>query len=398
MSNVSPGIITRSYKSGSIIYFEGDRSENIFVLKSGRVILTSIKLDTGEEIKEDVRQGEFFGVKSSLGKYPREETAQTIGDTMVLVMGLADFERLVLRNVNVVRKMLRVFSNQLRKIHRMVRSVLGETAVVKPDAELFRIGEYYNNAGSFKHAEYVFKKYIDCYPDGEFVSIVREKLQYASTGKKSSPAAPAAALQPASFSGAGLDDFDFDAPEESVRPAAADTSFDFDDGSSSGSASSPLSSEMDDFLSSDAGSGDLFGDEGGGMKFIKEMYDAAKKHQSLDDHDEALAVFKKIIDTGQIKNRDDQKMFEAAFLEAGKCLLKMKKTKEAFEYLGRLLKEFPASESIKEAVYHIGLIFESAGQRDKAVVYYNKALNMQPKDQISINALNKIKQLQGSGR
>ena len=113
-SGFQGGIITRGYKSGSIIYFEGDKSENIYILKSGRVLLTFTKIDTGEEVTEDVRQGEFFGVKSALGKYPREETAQTIGETTVLVLSMADFERMILRNVIVVSKMLRVFSNQLR--------------------------------------------------------------------------------------------------------------------------------------------------------------------------------------------------------------------------------------------------------------------------------------------
>lgn len=40
------GIITRTYKAGSIIYFENDKSEYIYILKAGKVVLTSIKLDT----------------------------------------------------------------------------------------------------------------------------------------------------------------------------------------------------------------------------------------------------------------------------------------------------------------------------------------------------------------
>jgi CRP-like cAMP-binding protein len=131
-SGFQGGIITRGYKSGSIIYFENDRSEYIYILKSGRVLLTYTKIDTGEEVKEEVRQGEFFGVKSALGKYPREETAQTIGETTVLVLNMGDFERMILRNVNVVRKMLRVFSNQLRRLGKTVRTVLGETDNVNP--------------------------------------------------------------------------------------------------------------------------------------------------------------------------------------------------------------------------------------------------------------------------
>ena len=70
------GIAPRTYKSGSIIYFEGDKSEYIYVLKHGRVVLTSIKPESGEEVKEEVRQGEFFGVKSALGRYPRRDRTE----------------------------------------------------------------------------------------------------------------------------------------------------------------------------------------------------------------------------------------------------------------------------------------------------------------------------------
>jgi CRP-like cAMP-binding protein len=105
---------------------------NIYILKSGRVFLTYTKVDTGEEVKEEVRQGEFFGVKSALGRYPREETAQNVGETIVVILTLADFERMILRNVNIVRKMLRVFSNQLRRIGKAVRTVLGESENVNP--------------------------------------------------------------------------------------------------------------------------------------------------------------------------------------------------------------------------------------------------------------------------
>ena len=68
-SSPQSGIITRRYKSGSIIYFEGDKSESIYILKQGRVILTSKKVEKGEmvETKDIIKPGEFFGVKSSLG-------------------------------------------------------------------------------------------------------------------------------------------------------------------------------------------------------------------------------------------------------------------------------------------------------------------------------------------
>ena len=73
------GPIIRSYKAGSIVYFEKDKADDIYVLQNGRIILSYTSIDTKVEIKEDVKLGEFFGVKSSLGRYPREETAQVVG-------------------------------------------------------------------------------------------------------------------------------------------------------------------------------------------------------------------------------------------------------------------------------------------------------------------------------
>ncbi|HEY1405902.1 MAG TPA: cyclic nucleotide-binding domain-containing protein, partial [Spirochaetota bacterium] len=170
------GIVTRQYKAGSIVYFEGDKSEYIYVLKAGKVLLTYVRPETGEEIKEDVRSGEFFGVKSALGRYPREETAQTLTDTVVLQLRLDDFERIVLSNVQLVKKMLRVFSNQLRRVGKAQREVLGETSVLNPEAELFKIGEYYFRNAKADQALYAYKKYLEYYPNTQFSTMCMQRV------------------------------------------------------------------------------------------------------------------------------------------------------------------------------------------------------------------------------
>ena len=48
-------IVTRKYKDGSIIYFEGDRSDYVYILKAGKVLLSFVKIDTGEEVKETIK-------------------------------------------------------------------------------------------------------------------------------------------------------------------------------------------------------------------------------------------------------------------------------------------------------------------------------------------------------
>ncbi|HYW85793.1 MAG TPA: cyclic nucleotide-binding domain-containing protein, partial [Spirochaetia bacterium] len=73
------------YRANSIIYFKGDQSERIFLLNSGKVSLSYIDIETGQEVRDLIKVGEFFGVKSALGRYIREETAVVLQDAAAMV-------------------------------------------------------------------------------------------------------------------------------------------------------------------------------------------------------------------------------------------------------------------------------------------------------------------------
>ena len=62
-------------------------------------------------------------------------------------------------------KMLKVFSNQLRRIHQQVQNLI-TTNQEKEDPEdgLFKIGQYYYNAKRYAQAIYAFRRYITYYP------------------------------------------------------------------------------------------------------------------------------------------------------------------------------------------------------------------------------------------
>lgn len=396
------GIITRTYKSGSIIYFEGDKSEYIYILKTGKVFLTTIKLDTGEEYKEEVRQGEFFGVKSALGKYPREDTAQTVGNTTVLVLTPADFERLVLKNANVVKKMLRVFSNQLRRIVKMERSVLGETEIVNPDAELFKIGEYYYKAGVVKHAQYAYKRYMEYYPDGEKAALAMKRIRGIDAGEPAPPDigghdAGTATAPPKQA--AAEPDFSFDEPDQSKEKDMID----FDDSSHDDEAPSrgagggtSLSSEMDDFFADTKSPGlDDLDAEVTLSDSPRDLNDAADTSFGRGNYPMALELYQKIISLNRTASPEEKKLYEKAHFDAGRCYIEMGKPKEGLDLMSKVLRNFTGSPYLKPAIFHIGMIFESVNQREKAITYYNKVLNMSPKDKLNSDALTKIKQLQG---
>ena len=403
-------IITRSYKSGSIVYMEGDKSENIYILKGGRVILTTKKVEdkTWIEEKVNVKPGEFFGVKSALGRYPRDETAQTVGDTLVLVLTLADFERMILQNLNVVKKMLRVFSNQLRRIGKTVREVLGEGESINPEVELFKLGEYYYKVEKVDQALHAYKKYLEYYPDSKYASTAKDRINRIKSGNMGggddfTPTFDAAPARSAVESSEDFTDFSIDEQPEPAPAAAAEQS--------APAARSPLAGEMDDFLSdnkADSGSDDLLDDfsfdepqaGGGGAasapKDINEMFYEAMRLFSAGQYDEASKLYDRIINMKSHQNEAERKTYEKAHFEMGRCQYKQGMHREALGTLSAMIKKFPNSDMIKSALLYIGMVFEDIKNYEKAMTYYSKVAAMEPRDQTNKDAQNRLNKIQNS--
>ena len=118
------------YTKGSIVYFENDNDDRVFILQKGRVVITTTDVETKLQTTEQVKQGEFFGVKSAIGHFPREETVMTLEDSVCISMTSQEFELLFCNNKPLIMKMLRVFSNQLRQIHKKTEQVLNKNDTI----------------------------------------------------------------------------------------------------------------------------------------------------------------------------------------------------------------------------------------------------------------------------
>ena len=204
------------YKANSIIFFKGDLSDRVFLLNSGKVTLNSMDIETGAEVHDLIKTGEFFGVKSALGRYPREETAQVLTDAAVIAFSVPEFEQLAMQNTRIIVKMLKVSSKQLRYVHSQVQNLIGSEEQVKPEMGLYNIGEYYLKNKRYSQALYAYKRYLTYYPSGRYSAEVTQKLQLAEDylskyGQGKGPASPAAAAEPTAGPAAS----------PAARPAAA---------------------------------------------------------------------------------------------------------------------------------------------------------------------------------
>ena len=308
------------YKANSIVYFKGDLNESVYILKSGSVILKYQDIETGQELQDIISTGEFFGVKSALGKYPREETAFVVKDAEMLLFTVPEFEAVVMQNTRIIMKMLKVFSNQLRRIHKQLSNLISTGEDEDPETGLFKIGTYYQKVGKNVQALYAFRSYLTYYPSGKYVSEANENLQRVEILVQN-------------------------APRQSVASPSV-----------SPSASAPSSG----------------GNVGGGT-----MSDTAKEYYkgvnlfSQEQYSEALNVFKTVIVSG-----GDSEFQAKAQFEVGRCLFSMNNFDTCIKHFSAMIQKYPKHPDMLEALFCVGNCYCKKGDNAKAAGFYKKVLTM----------------------
>ena len=323
------------YRANSIIYFKGDQSERIFLLNSGKVSLSYIDIETGQEVRDLIKVGEFFGVKSALGRYIREETAVVLQDAAAMVFSVPEFEQVASKNTRIITKMLKVFSNQLRRIHRQVQNLMVSDEQVNPETGLYKIGEYYMNNKRYGQALHAYKRYLVYYPSGAYAADVTNKIMQAEEfvsryGSGTQPASPAHSAAP---SNAG------------ARPPSA--------------AAAPAQSA--------AAAGEL--------PDLAQAYYNAVSLISQEKYTEAYKAFKKMLDGGA-----DPEYSSKAEFEMAKCLFYLKQYDNCIRSFSAIVQKFPKHPDMKDALFFVARSYEEKGDKAKAGGLFKKIISMGTED------------------
>jgi CRP-like cAMP-binding protein len=309
------------YRAGSLIYFQGDPADKVFILQQGKVNLVYQDIETGQDVHDLVQQGEFFGVKSALGRYPREENAVAFQDAVIMAFTVSEFEALAMANTRIIMKMLKVFSNQLRRIHKQVSSLMDKEEQQNPEAGLFSVGEDYLKNNRFAQARYVFSRYLTYYPLGRNAGMAAKNMETAEMSLVKSGGSKA---------GRPLPEF-----------------------SRTGNESSP-SRDLTDTA--------------------KAYYDAVSLI-SQQKYQQAYLAFKKIVDA----NEDPEYVAKSVF-EIGHCLYLLNKFEDCIKYYTMMITKYPKHPDLADALFFMGQSYEKNNRKDQAATFYRKILSMNSDD------------------
>src|SRR5215203_6705702 len=105
----------RSYPKGSVILFQDDPGDSLFVLRTGRVKVVLIGEDGREVILGVLEPGSHFGELALIDDQPRSAHVIAMEDSQLLILRREDFRRRVEANPSVAWSLLTELSRRLRR-------------------------------------------------------------------------------------------------------------------------------------------------------------------------------------------------------------------------------------------------------------------------------------------
>ncbi len=114
----------KSYPKGSVILFEDDPGDSLFVVRDGRVKVVLVAEDGREVILGILGVGEHFGELSLIDDQPRSAHVVAMEDSSLLVLRREDFRRRVEQNPAVAWALLIELSRRLRRADDKIGSLV----------------------------------------------------------------------------------------------------------------------------------------------------------------------------------------------------------------------------------------------------------------------------------
>jgi TolA-binding protein len=250
-----------------------------------------------------------------------------------MAFSVPEFEQLAMANIRIIMKMLKVFSNQMRRIHKQVSNLMEKEEQQNPEMGLFNVGEYYLKNKRFSQAKYIFSRYLTYYPSGRNAILAAKNLEAAesSLARYGNGRGPA----PVSQDGPAVPP-----PPAPSRPAA--------------------------------GGGDL-------NDTAKAYYDAVS-FISQEKYQQAYLAFKKIIDA-----KEDAEYVAKSSYEIGRCLYLLGKFDDCIKHYTMMITAYPKHPDLGDALLFMGQSYEKKGRKDQAATFYKKILTMSTDDEDAIN-------------
>ncbi|MDP4090741.1 MAG: Crp/Fnr family transcriptional regulator [Bacillota bacterium] len=120
---ISDIIVTRKYRKGQVIFFEGDVEDKLYIVNQGRIKIYKYNREGREQILYILSEGEFIGDMSLLKKGRIQFNAEALEDTLICTIAKDDFDEIVSKNPEITLKMLEMLHDRLQNLENLIQNL-----------------------------------------------------------------------------------------------------------------------------------------------------------------------------------------------------------------------------------------------------------------------------------
>lgn len=111
-----------------VIYFPEERSDNIYMLKEGKVKISRVSEDGKKMTLQLIGPGEIFGESAILGQDKRENIAEVVEDAVICSINRAMFQEMLANNPKLNLSINKFIGLRIRKIQAHVEDLVFKDA------------------------------------------------------------------------------------------------------------------------------------------------------------------------------------------------------------------------------------------------------------------------------
>jgi CRP/FNR family cyclic AMP-dependent transcriptional regulator len=123
VATISSHAVSRVFPKNAIIVNEGDQSESLYVILSGRVKAYSNDKDGNEIILNFQGPGEYFGELALLDETPRSVSVMTLEPTRLAIISKEEFCSCLAKRPEIGFDLIREFVKRVRELTEKVKSL-----------------------------------------------------------------------------------------------------------------------------------------------------------------------------------------------------------------------------------------------------------------------------------
>ena len=120
---ISGAVIKRRFKRGEALVEQGQKSDALFILLTGRARVMTSDSRGREVILATLSQGDYLGEMSIIDNQPHSATVRAEVQTDVLMLGRAEFARCLTENASMSLVVMRGLVKRLRQADRKIESL-----------------------------------------------------------------------------------------------------------------------------------------------------------------------------------------------------------------------------------------------------------------------------------